>query len=61
MLSPFITLPQTPQSLRKHVDGEFVGTARHSNDVCRLNGKVLVPVHEADAVRVARLSHKEAR
>lgn len=59
MHSPFITLPQTPKALRRQVDGEFVGTDRQSDDVCRLNGKVLAPVRAADAVWIARLAFRD--
>ncbi len=47
-------LPPTLSSLRNYVDGEFVGTDRHFDNVSPLHGKVLGQVHEADAALVDR-------
>ncbi len=53
MTAPF-SLPPTLSSLRNYVDGEFVSTDKHFDNVSPLHGKVLAQVHEADAALVDR-------
>lgn len=49
-----LSLPPSLRSLRNYVDGAFVATGKHFDNVSPLNGKVLAQVHEADALLVDR-------
>ena len=47
-------LPPTLKELRNYVDGEFVATGKLFDNISPLTGRVLAPVHEADAALVDR-------
>ena len=47
-------LPPTLKELRNYVDGEFVATSKLFDNISPLTGRVLAPVHEADAALVDR-------
>ena len=48
------TLPSTLDALRNYVDGAFVETGKCFDNVSPIDGRVLAPVHEADAALVDR-------
>ena len=48
------TLPPTLDALRNYVDGAFVETGKCFDNVSPIDGRVLAPVHEADAALVDR-------
>ena len=52
MSTHYASLPPTLDALRNYVDGKFVSTEKHFDNICPLNGKLLAQVHEADAALV---------